>query len=187
MNLINRKFFFDYVRKALFGNALNKGQVEGMDALLDVWEESYAKEDDRWLAYVLATAFHETAFTMQPIEEYGKGKGHPYGVKDPTTGKAYYGRGFVQLTWKANYKSLGTKLGVDLVKKPELALELDIATKITFLGMMEGIFTGKKLDDFFSGTTEDWYHARRIINGLDKAEAIGKYGKKFYAAISYTK
>jgi hypothetical protein len=35
---------------------------------------------------------------MQPIEEYGKGRGMPYGKPDPTTGQVYYGRGFVQLT-----------------------------------------------------------------------------------------
>jgi len=35
---------------------------------------------------------------MQPIEEYGKGKGMKYGSPDPETGQTYYGRGFVQTT-----------------------------------------------------------------------------------------
>ena len=32
--------------------------------------------------------FHEVDRRMQPIEEYGKGHGRPYGVPDPQTGKA---------------------------------------------------------------------------------------------------
>ena len=52
--------------------------------------------------YVLATAFHETAETMQPIAEYGHGKGHPYGAVDQT-GKAPYGRRFVRLTQSVSH------------------------------------------------------------------------------------
>ncbi|ONF45976.1 glycoside hydrolase family 19 protein [Methylobacterium radiotolerans] len=186
MSLINRKFFFDYVRKALFKGSLNQEQVEGLDTLLDVWEENYSGEDDRWLAYILGTAYHEVDRRMQPIEEYGKGKGHKYGVPDPATKKAYYGRGFVQLTWKNNYDKMGKKIKVDLVNHPEKALDLDIASKIIFVGMVEGDFTGKKLSDYFSSADEDWVHARRIVNGLDRANKIAGYARKFYAAISYT-
>ncbi len=186
MSSINRKFFFDYVRHALFGGSLNQSQVNGLEALLDSWEEKHSEQDDRWLAYVLATAYHEVDRTMQPIEEYGKGKGHPYGRPDPATGKVYYGRGFVQLTWKDNYEKLGDKIGVDLVNHPEMALELDVAAKIIFTGMIDGDFTGKKLSDYLNPRSEDWVHARRIVNGLDRADDIAEYAKKFYAATSYT-
>ena len=104
--MINRKFFFDHARLTLFDGSLRQSQVNGMNAILDEWDRAYAKKDDRWLAYMLATTHHETAMTMQPIEEYGKGNGRSYGVPDPQTGKAYYGRGFVQLTWKTNYERL---------------------------------------------------------------------------------
>ncbi|TOE35570.1 hypothetical protein CGJ43_25525, partial [Vibrio parahaemolyticus] len=57
----------------------------------------------QYLAYVLATTYHETGHTMKPIEEWGKGQGRPYGEPDPETGQTYYGRGYVQLTWLANY------------------------------------------------------------------------------------
>lgn len=187
MTAINRKFFFDYVRKALFKGSLNQSQVDGLDALLDFWEAKHSNDDDRWLAYVLGTAYHEVDRRMQPIEEYGKGKGHPYGIPDKVTHKAYYGRGFVQLTWKKNYDKMGKKVGVDLVNNPEEALELDSAVKIIFTGMIDGDFTGKKLSDYFNDVLEDWVHARRIVNGLDHADNIAGYSEKFYAAISYTK
>lgn len=184
--MINRKFFFDYVRGHLFDGTLRQAQVDGLNAILAEWERKYAKHDDRWLAYMLATTHHETDRTMQPIEEYGKGKGRTYGVPDPVTGKIYYGRGFVQLTWKSNYQAMGKRLRLDLVNRPELALGLKAATRILFLGMMEGSFTGVKLSNYFQPNKEDWVNARRIINGLDKANLIATYGKSYYAAISYT-
>jgi predicted chitinase len=92
----------------------------------------------------------------------------------------------VQLTWERNYKTLTDLLGVDFVNHPDLALELDNATNIMFMGMTKGLFTGKSLANYFSQTTEDWVNARKIINGLDKAQAIAMYGHNFYSAISYT-
>jgi putative chitinase len=184
--MINRQFFFDHVRANLFDGHMQQSQVNGMTAILDYWESKLSDDDDRWLAYALATTFHETAFTMQPIEEFGKGRGHPYGKPDPKTGQTYYGRGFVQLTWLSNYQKMGNLLGVDLVDHPELALQLDIATEVLFTGMIKGIFTGKKLGDFFNRSEDDWIHARTIINALDRAGQIAQYGHSFYAAISYT-
>jgi hypothetical protein len=183
--MINRQFFFDYARQHLFGT-LKQSQVNGLEAILDHWEADYAAKDDRWLAYALGTTHHETDKTFRGIEEYGKGAGHDYGIPDPVTGKKYYGRGFVQLTWKTNYKKMGDLLGVDLVKYPEKALEIDIAAQVLFVGMTRGIFTGKKLSDYFSPSKEDWVQARRIVNGLDKANLIAGYAKQYYAAISYT-
>jgi putative chitinase len=186
MSKINRAFFFDHVRASLFGGHMNQPQVNGMNAIVDHWEANLATSDDRWLAYALATTFHETAFTMQPIEEVGHGRGHSYGDADPETGKRYYGRGFVQLTWKKNYAKMGDKLHVDLVNRPELALDREVATEVLFTGMIDGDFTGKKLGGYFSSGKDDWVNARKIINGLDHAGAIAQYGHKFYAAISYT-
>ena len=45
-----------------------------MSTILNEWEENLPNADDRWLAYMLATAFHETARTMQPIREFGAGR-----------------------------------------------------------------------------------------------------------------
>lgn len=184
--MINRSFFFSQVRLSLFSGSLRQSQVDGLTAILDEWEASHARRDDRWLAYMLATAHHETDRTMQPIEEYGKGKGRAYGNPDPATGLRYYGRGFVQLTWKPNYERMSAVVGVDLVRKPERALELPVATTILFTGMIKGMFTGKKLADYFSPGVESWRNARRIINGTDKADLIAAHAQRYYGSISYT-
>jgi putative chitinase len=186
MSSINRKFFFDTVRLSLFDGKLKQSQVDGLTCFLNEWENNYAKCDDRWLAYILATIHHETDRTFRAIEEYGKGKGHKYGRPDSQTGKAYYGRGFVQLTWKGNYERMSSVVKRDLVRQPELTLEPTIATQICFHGMMQGSFTGKKLSDYFNPQKDDWVNARRIINGTDKANNIASYAKLFYRAISYT-
>jgi putative chitinase len=90
----------------------------------------------------------------------------------------------VQLTWDYNYKKMSSVVGVDLVKNPDRALDLRSAIPIMFVGMKQGIFTGKKFADFFNKTTENWVNARKIINGLDKANLISGYAKKYYGAIS---
>lgn len=191
--MINRKFFFDHARTYLFGGTLKQSQVNGITAILDGWDQSWAKKDDRWLAYMLATVHHETDRTMQPIEEYGKGRGRKYGenfkmdgTRYTDTSNIFYGRGFVQLTWYENYQKAGNKLRRNFIKNPALAMQLNYAGKIMFNGMNEGWFTGKKLSDYFNATTGDWINARRIINGLDKANLIAGYGQQYYAAISHT-
>lgn len=201
--MINRSFFFDRVRLQLFGGSLSASQVEGLTGILDEWEKSHASKDDRWLAYMLATAHHETDRTIRPIKEYGGAAYYtkmydpaPKGTRPalaksmgnttPGDGPRYCGRGFVQLTWKNNYAAMSSVTGVDLVKNPDRAMELPVATKVLFYGMMNGSFTGRKLDSYFNKTTEDWKNARRIINGTDKANAIAEYGKRYYGAISHT-
>jgi putative chitinase len=176
--MINRTFFFDQANLGLFGGKLFAKVTGNLDQILDYWEKNSPEADDRWLAYALGTAHHETDHTFGPIREYGLGKGKKY--------YPYYGRGLVQLTWDYNYKKLGKQLNVDLINNPDLALQLKYAIPIMFDGMQQGIFTGKKLADYFNKTKEDWVNARRIINGLDKANSIAQYAKRYYAAISYT-
>lgn len=192
--MINRKSFFQTIRTTLFKTGLKQKQVDGINAILDRWEASDLT-DLRWLAYMLATVYHETAKTMQPIEEYGKGAGYRYGKKIKRSGipyalpdKLYFGRGYVQLTWFENYETMGRLLGIDLLNNPELALHPGIAADIMFEGMTKGNshfgdFTGKSLENYFNDTKADWVNARRIINGTDKAELIAGYGKKFYEAL----
>ncbi len=158
-----------------------------MNVILDEWERR-GLTDLRWLAYMLATVKWETAHTMQPIAEYGKGRGYAYGRPDPVTRQTYYGRGLVQLTWKRNYECMGRLLGIDLVAKPELALDLGLATQILFEGMLRadsgvGDFTGMALEDCFNDQTEDWVKARKIINGTDRDDEIADIGQQFYAAL----
>jgi len=179
--MINRTNFYISIKLNLFKEISDK-QKQGMDAILDYWENN-GFHDGRHLAYILATTFHETARTMQPIEEYGKGKTRPYGKPHPITGLTYYGRGFVQLTWIDNYEKAGKLIGFDLVNHPKLACNIEFATKILVEGMISGLFTGKKLSDYFNDTKEDPINARRIINSLDKAKLIAGYYYKFLNAI----
>ena len=197
---INREFFFDFSRVQLFGGSLSQKQVEGMTAILDYWEAKHAANDKRWLAYLLGTAFHETDRKMQPIREYGskayfdKRYGPPPVGKNPGLAKTlgntqqgdgsrYCGRGFVQLTGRRNYTDWTARLNIDLVGNPDLCLTLVPATRILIEGSIKGTFTGRRLDQYFNATTADWKNARRIINGLDKADLISSHAKNFYAAI----
>ena len=125
-------------------------------------------------AYVLATVFHETAHTMRPITEMG---GMNY-----LKSKPYYpfiGRGYVQLTWEANYKKASAKLGVDFVKNPGLLLQAKYAAPILVVGMVEGWFTGKSLSSYITLSKSDFVGARRIINGTDKASLIAGYAQQY--------
>ncbi len=193
--MTNRKIFYSIVRTAFFGDKLSQSQVTGMESIFDEWEK-LGKTDLRQLAYIFATSYHETAATMAPIEEYGKGAGRKYGKKIKMNGqpyekpdKIYYGRGFVQLTWFENYEKMGKLLGIDLLNHPEYALNPYWAVKIMFEGMFtaasaKGDFTGKHLDQFFNAKTEDPIGARKIINGIDQAEKIAGHYHKFLAALT---
>lgn len=198
--MINRKFFFLQIRSSLF-SPLKQSQVDGLTEILDVWENNYADWDDRWLAYALGTVHHETAMTMKPIHEYGgkqyftkrygiegenPARARRYGNTEIGDGVRYAGKGYVQLTWKNNYRRAGDEIGVDLVKNPELAMDPTIAATILFCGMKDGWFSGKKFSDYFFGETEKWVAARRTINGNDKAEIVASFARAYYAAISHT-
>ena len=121
---------------------------------------------------------------MQPVREIGQGRGRPYGgCRSPDLAKPIYGRGLVQLTWKANYARMAEVCGVDLVADPDLALGLTVAVTILFEGMLQGLFTGKRLADFFHDATADWVEARRIVNGVDRADTIAGFAQHFDVAL----
>ena len=185
---IDRGIFFIQIR-SLFGR-MSQSQVEGLNSLLDAVGGCLINE----AAYMLATAYHETAHTMQPIEEYGKGRRYDYGKRLKMSRKPYsdtlpiyYGRGYVQLTWYENYDKAGRLLKLDLLRQPELALQADVAAKIMREGMIEGWFTGKKLNDYVGLRTADYVGARRIINGTDKANLIAGYAVAFELALRKAK
>lgn len=168
--------FFAAIRP-LFGGSLKHGQVDGLNAIL----AATATLPRSYRAYILSTAYHETAHTMQPIREIGRGKGKRYGVVDQT-GKAPYGRGYVQLTWRENYQRADRELGLGgrLAADYDLALDPEISAQILVEGMLDGWFTGKALRDYLPG---DYVGARRIVNGTDRAQQIAGYAKGFEAAL----
>ena len=134
----------------------------------------YGDGDKSKLAYILATAWHES--WLKPIKEIRASQGTSlYNTQNQYWYTGYYGRGFVQLTWQSNYQKMGNWLGIDLVNNPDLALQPDIAAKILVYGMINGSFTGKKLSDYITGSYNDFYNARRVVNGLDQAQKINNY------------
>lgn len=167
--------------------ACAKYPAPGFRALCEMIVADKNITDVRWAAYMLATVKWECADKWEPIEEIGKGAGRIYGVPRTVVieGKeysnTYYGRGYVQLTWFHNYKTLGFMLGrgFDFVKDPNLLLQRDIAYQVMSLGMRKGLFTGVSLAKFITPLTCDFFNARRIINGLDKAEVIAEYAQQF--------
>jgi hypothetical protein len=160
-------------------------QVDGQNLILAIFENQYGgtpMTDVRWLAYMLATVFHETGYQMWPNTEQGS--------DSYLQGKDYYpyiGRGYVHLTWEENYRDASTALALvgdrDLVVHPELALDSLIATRIMFRGMAEGWFTGAKLGQFFNDEDDNPIDARTIINGHDKDAEIAAYHDQFLTAL----
>ena len=198
MYKFNREIYFDSVRNSLFYGDLNQGQVDGQNAILDAWEKHRGPDQDmRFLAYELATTIHETASTMLPIEEYGKGSGHDYGEPDPETGQTYYGRGFVQLTWRDNYARADSEAMTFFGVNPGIewdaarALEPKIAAAIMFMGMEQGWFRGdsegrQTLARYFNDNTDDPVNARDIINGdiSKNGGLIAGYHERFLDALT---
>lgn len=179
---------FDVIRP-MFGGSLTQAQVDGINTILAAFPQ-YGNGSQMSLAYLLATTFHETAHTMQPIYERGKrayfDKYEP-GTKIGTAlgntlkgdGYKFRGRGYVQLTGRANYAKAGKKVGVDLIADPDAALKPDIAARILIRGCIEGWFTGKKLGDYTTFTG-----MRRVINGTDRADLIAAYADRFMTALN---
>lgn len=199
---MNRSAFYAALRRrasGVFGTSLSQGQVDGCETLLDEACRRGAPVNDA--AYILATAYHETAHTMQPIHELGGRAyfdkyepgtriGKALGNILPGDGYKFRGRGYVQLTGRRNYELAKKKTGFDLVNKPDMALEPEVAVAILFDGMEEGWFTGRDLSDFVDEFDEaaeedlrEFVEARRIVNGTDKAALIGGYAIAFEQAL----
>lgn len=189
------KQFFDAVRADPFGGRMDKGQVEGCEAILRASGEMPLTHR----AYLLATAYHETARSMLPIKEtvmsHHENKnptdaevirrldrawaaGKLGQVKTPYWRDGWFGRGYVQLTWRNNYERAGRELGIDLTGKPELAMVPAHAAAILARGCAEGWFTGRKLADYTS-----YREMRRVVNGLDRAEDIAAIARSFERAL----
>lgn len=179
--------FFAGVR-GTFGS-LSQGQVDGFSAVLAAvkgWPVS-------WQAYALATAWHETGETMQPVRE-------AHWLSEAWRQKnlrywPHYGRGFVQITWPKNYEWLDkasaeaglTKPG-EILANLDLAMRPDIAALALRLGLEEGRYDshGKRMAARLPkgrATREQYVDARYLVNIQDKAEEIAGYALAFESAL----
>ena len=182
---IDRAYFKAHFPKS-FGKLTSTRQA-GCEAMFDAWDALPHFDYLDWLAYAMATAWHETGATMAPVREsfaktdaaavknvtdYCKKAGIPNYAARNSDGNSYYGRGYVQLTHAANYKKLGQKLGMGdaLYNSPDLVMEPETAAKILLIGLMDGLFRPKagSLIDYFSSTERDWFNARDLVNGDKK-------------------
>ena len=194
VGLDDPKAFFDVVRESrIFVNGLKPDQVSGMETVCSVAKA--AAWPIAFTAYALATAAHETAYKMQPVREafwldenWRRAHLHRY--------YPFYGRGYVQLTWKENYERADRELdlGGRLISNLDVALDPDIAARIMVRGMQEGWFagdrkTGKRhtlalhLPASGVANAAQMTSARRIINGTDKNREIAAVAIKFQNAL----
>ncbi len=135
--------------------------------------------DKRELAYLLATASHESYFA--PIREVRAKSGPVKLQQDQYWNTGFYGRGFSMITWEANYEKFSKVTGVDLVADPDAALVPDTAARILAIGMRDGLFTGLGFTNLPSPL--DFVQARRIINGTDKARLIAGYAEWYLTQV----
>lgn len=193
------KAFYDVCRASLFYGRLKQAQVDGLNKIATYGiQNGYSRPD---LAYVLATAHWETGSRMQPVREgfastnagairavtgiYNKGIiSRNYSLPDQF-GNSYYGRGYVQITWKENYAKFENLLSIPLVSNPDLALDPDTAVQILFLGMRDGMFRNASLDDVpdsmkaaeFTGKMRNMINGDVRKNGQKVADLAAHYWK----------
>ncbi len=200
--LNNEGKFYELMRNGkLLGPVLDTQEFEGLKAILSACSE--ANWPLAYTSYGLATAYHETAHTLQPIHEFGGPKyfTRMYDIKGarpelarkngnttPGDGIKYHGRGYVQLTWKTNYATAEKICKIPgLVANPDLALTDVNAAKIMISGMQNGWFTTKACKSFLpisgAANIHQFTEARRIINGTDKALTIAQYAIDFQTAL----
>jgi putative chitinase len=185
-------FFSSVIAPGLFSGALKPDQKAGLGAVLAAaaaarWPLSFA-------AYALATAFHETAATMQPVRE-AFWLSENWRKRHLTKYYPFYGRGYVQLTWKKNYERADKELGLGgkLLANLDLGMKPEVAAPIMVKGMEEGWFCASKdgarhtlarhVAKAGPSTRDQYRSARRIINGVDRADTIAAEALAFQAAL----
>ena len=162
----------------------------------------YWIKDKRQIAYILATVKREAPNPSWSWflnrREIWRWSWKAYWRVDESTWYTYYGRGFVQLTWKDNYRKMTNKIKsswksfkdndgnilrwseIDLVNNPEIILKSnELAAFITICWMKYWIFTWKKLDDYINDKGADYIGARRIVNWKDHASKVAKNARKY--------
>ena len=115
------------------------------------------------------------------------GAAHTVYAEDEGTEIAYFGRGYVQLTWWKNYAAAGARLGrgLDFVLNPELVKDTAIAYRLMSDGMClgKGFSNGKTFSMYFTGQSRNYVGARAMVNGVNCAAEIAKYAEAFEAAL----
>jgi putative chitinase len=170
----------------VWGINLSSEQQSGVAHILAAWQK-YGDGDNRKLAYILTTAMLES--NLRPIKEIRARQGTSlWTTQNRYWYTGYYGRGYVQLTWRENYRKFGNKFGLDLLNNPDLMLQnKEVAANSLVWGMMTGQFTGAKLSRYINESKTDYYNARRVVNGTDKAQKYADYAAQLAAILGAKK
>lgn len=129
--------------------------------------------DKQMVIMALATIRAETA-SFLPIGEFQSPLntspgGHPFDLYDHRAelgnlgapdGAAFRGRGFVQLTGRANYQKYGQAIGHELIGNPLLAHQPDIAAKL-----LAGFLKAHEPEIRAAVAAKNLAQARRLVNG----------------------
>lgn len=146
--------------------------------------------NERQIAYVLATAEHESQNFRSPEENGGRKQAAEIGYRGGEragygSGEEYFGRGYAHLTHWENYRDLGETLGLgnELLENPSLAADPEVASRVLVVGMRDGHFTGRRLDDYVTADRTDYANARRIVNGTDRAADVAALARDWEASV----
>ncbi len=188
-----------------FPRGLNDAQYEGFMRIHNRAMQGASEARIQQTAYILATAYWESALTFLPVREglaksdaeareyvqklFEEGKIRTNYALPAANGQSFYGRGYVQLTWERNYRRIGDHLIGDeeiFYNDPDQVLRTDLAAIILVRGMVDGIFSeeGQRLNDFINRDRADYLHARQTVNRMDRAETIANWAEKMEYVLS---
>ena len=129
------------------------------------------------LRQFMAQCAHECAH-FNTMEEYASGAAYEgrrdLGNTQPGDGRRYKGRGYIQLTGRANYRTFGRALGLDLEGNPNLALQPAVAAKVALKYWKDRV---RPRVSNFCNTRDATYYINGGSNGLsDREKYFRKYG-----------
>lgn len=189
----------------VFPAELNDQALDGLMRIYDRAMRAALEAPEAQAAYILATAYWESARTFQPVREglaktdeearavvqklYDEGRIRTNYALSAPNGQSFYGRGYVQLTWEKNYRAIGDHLIGDaelFYNDPDLVMRPDLAAIILTRGMMDGVFSedGQRLNDFINRDKVDYLHARQTVNRMDRAETIAEWADRMHYVIT---
>jgi putative chitinase len=206
---MNRAPFYAAVRASLFAGKLTQMQVEGMEAILNAWDKT-GKTDHRWLAYIFATAHHETGARFAPVEEnlnYSAKRltqvwpsrfpsiaaATPYANNPQKLANKVYGGRMGNVApddgWRYRGRGFVQITGRDnyakygLADNPDAASQNAAAAHIIVDGMINGRFTGLLLRAFFDHDSDNPVGARKIINPDANGAKIAREYEAYLKAV----
>lgn len=92
-----------------------------------------------------------------------RGKGRELGNTIIGDGYLYRGRGYVQLTGKANYAKYSSAAGVDLVNNPDALLDETISSKVTVAYFLDRVKTNQNDPNYYASAVKAVGNNRKDI------------------------